>query len=151
MEQLPRMFKGKRSAAKVNALGARTEDFEDIKEQIGRILANPPKRSGAGPTGMRYEHLKPLAENAEGMAVLTRLCIDFLQGRLPTGMQQCIAATRIVAFLKPSQKIRPLGLGLVIRRIATTALVRVFTPRVAAIVGNLRRREDARNGSGGPA
>ena len=116
MDQLPAMFKVVRSTARVDNTGVRAEDMESIKEQMALILANQPRRSGAGPTAMRYEHLKPIAENAEGLALLTRLGVDFLQGRLAAGMQSCISTTRIVALLKPNNKIRPLGLGQVAKR-----------------------------------
>ena len=72
-EQLPAMFSGERNTVRVDATGARPEDLESIKEQIARIMMNPPRRSGAGPTGMRYEHLKPLAESPQGLAFFKRL------------------------------------------------------------------------------
>jgi hypothetical protein len=132
------MFAGEKSTAKVKQIGVLKEDVDAVMDWIDKIMQKPPRRSGAGPTGARYEHLKPLAENPLGMKLLKRMCVDFLLGKLPRRMQACLATTKIVALLKPNQKIRPLGLGHVIRRVATKALAKVFTKRVVAVVGDIQ-------------
>ncbi len=84
---------------------------------------------------VRYEHVKVIASNVEGCRLLQWLCTSYLLGNLPVGFQRFMSGARIVPLLKSNGKIRPLGLGHVLRRVATKALVDVFRTEVEEIVG----------------
>lgn len=79
-------------------------------------------------------HLVVQAENnpnigQSGLDLLTRVCTDLINSNVPPSMVPSLAAARLVPIDKGNQKIRPIAIGSVLRRLVTKIAIADDVPR----------------------
>ena len=108
------------------------DDNTAFDEAVRRSLLRSPKRSGAGPDGMRYEHLRCLLIHDPANQDISYLLDHYLKGTLPPTVIAAFGSGTLVPLQKPGGRgIRPLVIGTVLHRIAARALCNTFAARMA--------------------
>ena len=101
------------------------DDFEPLeveREVVVKVIKSAPSQSAPGPDGIRYEHLKTEFEFGDSEALIEAV-IAVAAGHLPPLACLIHAACRLLAFLKPNGKIRPIGVGNTLRRMGSGAIM----------------------------
>lgn len=92
---------------------------------LANVVKALPRLSGAGPSGMCYEHIRAaVAGNARVLPALVKLVNAALLGRF-RGRADMLLACRLVALPKQGGGVRPLALGEVCARIISICAVRL--------------------------
>lgn len=100
---------------------------------LAAVVKALPRLSGAGPSGMCFEHIKAAVLGSERAAEALRQLVNAaLMGRL-TGRASVLLASRLVALPKPGGGVRPLAVGEVLCRIISMCAVRLATKVPAAL------------------
>eukprot|EP01052_Picozoa_sp_SAG31_P041084 SAG31_NODE_6129_length_2156_cov_3.983957_1_plen_659_part_01 len=97
------------------------EQLALLRASVQKLLPSLPSGVSAGPTGLRYEHLRALADSEAGhVAVVEIVCM------VATGADLGVADARLTALLKGAEVadgLRPVASGEVLRRVAGRALM----------------------------
>ena len=107
---------------RVNLAGPSQAFVQGVKEQLESLLPTLPKGVGAGPSGLRYEHIVAMMNTAEGTTPITALCLELIKGNWPDGERR----SRLSALKKeddPADGSRPIASGGAIRRATGRAAV----------------------------
>jgi hypothetical protein len=89
------------------------DDDTAFEEAVRRTLLRSPRRSGAGPEGMRYEHLRCLLVHDPLNPDLPYLLNHYLKGTLPPTVIAALGAGTLVPLQKPNGRgFGPWSLGL---------------------------------------
>ena len=108
------------------------DDNAAFGEAVRRSILRSPKRSGAGPDGMRYEHLRCLLLHDPANQDIAYLLEHYLKGTLPPTVIAAFGAGTLVPLQKPGGRgVRPLVIGTVLHRVAARALCNTFAARMA--------------------
>lgn len=100
---------------------------------LAAVVKALPRLSGAGPSGMCFEHIKAaVCGNERAAEALRQLVNAALMGRL-TGRASTLLASRLVALPKPGGGVRPLAVGEVLCRMISMCAVRLATKVPAAL------------------
>lgn len=102
------------------------EESQSIREEIRRLLHALPRRFAPGLAGLRYEHVAAVAKQAGRVESISIVCTDYFQGALPRRLLESMTSVRLIPLARDDGRVRPLGLGHVLRRIAARAISKVF-------------------------
>ena len=120
-----------RAPACVPAAGA--EDVERFRKELAAAFRHAPLRRGPGPGGGRGEHWSWLPEFADAWGASEEILLRFALGRVPAEVSMALLSARVLALDRPGTgKVRPLALGVFLRRSVSKAVARTFQTRVAA-------------------
>ena len=90
--------------------------------------------TGAGPTGLRAQHLKDAVRSAHGdeaIEQLTALSNLLARGDAPEPLAQHLAGASLMALSKPGGGIRPIAVGEVLRRLVSKCFCNVYEREAA--------------------
>ena len=121
----------------VEALRPRPSDAlrQDVKEEVARLLAKPPRLTSPGLLGSRLEHLASSREDKETFDLLCEAIVCITFGDVPQEVLQALRTGEIVAKQKGEDDVRPLIMSATIRRLGLRALVRVKKERLREAAG----------------
>jgi hypothetical protein len=101
-------------------------DFKEaIATHLKEMMPSLPKGIGAGPSGMRYEHLKAACGGINGLDAIVELGLKLAQGMWSDNM----SAARLNALLKGTNEedgYRPVACGEVLRRTVGKAMLKAI-------------------------
>ena len=107
----------------------RPEFKEAVATHLRELLPTLPRGVGAGPSGMRYEHLKAACGGVDGMEAVVEVCLKLAQGMWSDKM----SAARLNALLKgadESDGYRPVACGEVLRRVVGKSMLKAISATV---------------------
>ena len=134
---LPTLFPVTTVAVHAPALvpSTRTEDKERFRKELAAAFRHAPLRRGPGPRGGRGEHWSWLPEFPDEWAANEDMLLGFALGRVPAEVSTALMSSRVLALDRPGTgKVRPLALGVFLRRSVSKAVARTFQSRVAAVL-----------------
>ena len=133
---LPALFPQSAVQPTVDAGEPLEEDICKFRRELRRAYSFAPAHRAAGPGCGRNEHWSwmPLYEGP--WLHVENLQLRFALARLPPAAMEALMSARILAADRDEHdKVRPLALGVIHRRLTSKAVGRVFKTRVAAAVG----------------
>ena len=105
------------------------------------ILSFPPGSSG-GSDGLTPQHLKDLitSEGTSGnlLAAITSLVNILMDGTIPTEIRPFFFGGRLIALLKKGGGIRPIVVGLCLRRVASKLVSSLATNKLSPVFAPLQ-------------
>jgi hypothetical protein len=111
------------------------------EEEVTRSIISFPPGSGAGPDGLRPQHLKDLISKSNGeegsklLTALTDLTNIILSGEIPRDICPLLFGASLVALEKKAGGIRPIAVGCTLRRLTA----KVACSRILKKVGSTVR------------
>ena len=114
------------------------EDVERFSAELHKAVRQGPRRRGPGPGGGRYEHWHLQIADPTCWAPVEHLLVNIALGRVPPDVMDLIASGRILAAAKGEADVRPLSLGLILRRLICRAVARTFGDRVSKVLEPLQ-------------
>ena len=114
------------------------DDVAAFMRTIDSVFLGAPKKRGPGPGGARNEHWY-FSPHFEDLWAPLRLCwLDLALGKVPAEVMQAAACARVLAGAKDDGKVRPFALGIVIRRLISRCVAKIFRARVSASLGTMQ-------------
>ena len=111
------------------------DDVVRFRQALRRAYQHAPRHRSAGPGGARNEHWSWMPRLEESWAPVEELVLRFQLSRLPYRVMQALMSARVLAGdCEEHDKVRPLALGNIHKRLASKAAGRIFQARVAAVV-----------------
>lgn len=123
------------------------------QESLLKSINKAPTHSAPRIDGMRYEHVKVMAQPQVGLAAILSLARQIARGDVPSEVADLLATSRIMAFPKDTPDatnvaresasasnvpfvpaVRPIGVGLVMTRITTAALLETHMDAITAAI-----------------
>ena len=98
---------------------------------LDRLVAGLPSRSGPGPSGLRYEHVRQCWGVAQFRSALLNWINMLLAGECPRSPP--LLTCRLVALAKPGGGVRPVAVAEVLLRLADMAAVAALNPAARAL------------------
>ena len=137
------------------------------QDALLKAVAKAPAHSAPGIDGMRHEHLKVLVQTQHGLESVLAIARQIARGDVPAAVADLLATSRLVAFSKDTlantnaardsaharnipfvPAVRPIGIGLVLTRITTSALIETHLDAItAAILPDLQHGFRNRSGA----
>ena len=114
----------------------RTEPADASPTDVFKALRGLPKGTGAGPSGLRADHLRALTQ-VEGVDVLQALTavVNILRrGEAPPEIARHLAGASLVALPKPTGGVRPIAVGETLRRLVAKTLVAEVREKVGKLL-----------------
>ena len=133
---LPKLFP--EAAGDLPVLTAReplAEDVQRFQQELASALRHAPRRRAPGPGGSRGEHWWWMPGLGPAWAPLVPALTDLALGRVPVPVLTAVHSARVLAAARPEAgdgKVRPLALGVFLRRCISRAVAKIFGTRVAA-------------------
>ena len=92
--------------------------------EVFKALKGLPRGTGAGPSGLRADHLRELVqvEGVDVLPALTAVVNVLRRGEAPPQLARHIAGASLVALPKPDAGIRPIAVGETLRRLVAKTL-----------------------------
>ena len=112
------------------------EDIIAFDKELASAFRYSPPRRGPGPGGGRGEHWHWLPEFPAAWQPVCAALRRFALGLTPASTTSALLSARILAADRTDKPnaVRPLALGVFVRRCTSKAVARVFRPRVARIL-----------------
>ena len=88
-----------------------TEPLRLSSETIVAALRGASRLSGAGPSGMTFEHLRDLFLAGDGLQEFGHICSLIAAGRTPPPIASLLASSRLIALSKPDGGVQPIAMG----------------------------------------
>jgi hypothetical protein len=112
-------------------------DNEDPSRLFQLLLRTSPKRSGSGPDGWRFEHLKLLLSDPAALAAVSAVNDLIGAGCVPQQTSLLLAMARLIPLLKRGtvdapEDVRPIAIGSALRRLAEKTLLRTHSEELQA-------------------
>ena len=101
---------------------------------IMKMLKTFPWGSGAGPTGLRAQHLMNASNSSHGDETteqLTALCNLLARGQAPAFLAAYLGGATLLALEKPRGGVRPIAIGEVLRRLVAKCLCKLYEGEAA--------------------
>ena len=98
------------------------EQLRLSSETIVAALRGASRLSGAGPSGMTFEHLRDLFLAGDGLGEFGQFCSLIAAGRTPPPLAPLLAASRLVALSKGDGGVRPIAMGECLYRVVARAI-----------------------------
>jgi len=132
LRELPKLFPPRQVAIQPHQGAPDQEDVTRFKNEFAKAVATAPRRAGAGPAGLRYEHIRPIAQSpavTEKVAEMLLTLVDLRGGdvRAEFGSRRC------VPFAKPGGKVRPILPGNPLCTLFSKAIAATFRGRVGRL------------------
>ena len=108
---------------------------EAVESELRSLLRKPPKLSGPGLLGTRFEHLALCAEDEDTLDLLVKLVTKVAFAELPDSVLQALRTGELVALEKGSDDVRPLLLASSLRRLGLKALCRAKRHQLTEAAG----------------
>ena len=106
--------------------------FELDEMLFSRNLRSAKKGAAGGPSGMTWEHLRPLLDSPRDSRVLFRVADLLARGELPPSIVDVIRVGRLTALRKSNGGVRGIVAGEVIRRLVARTIAQQLGPAVEA-------------------
>ena len=106
--------------------------FELDEVLFSRNLRSAKKGAAGGPSGMTWEHLRPLLDSPRDSRVLFRVAELLARGELPPSIVDVIRVGRLTALRKSNGGVRGIVAGEVIRRLLARTVAQQLGPAVEA-------------------
>ena len=104
------------------------------KPSILHSVFSFPQGSAGGPDGLSPQHLKDLVRVDGDDGQLAKALVGFVnlvgQGKVPVAVRPLFFGARLTAFVKKGGGLRPIAVGLTLRRVVAKAVVAYATPRL---------------------
>ena len=130
---LPGLFPAASGAATFDGAADPTDaDMDRFRAEVRRAFCHSPRRRGPGPGGGRSEYWSWLPAHAEQWDKMRGVLRSMALGNFPRAALGAIMSARVLALdREEDDKVRPLALGIFLRRAVSKATARVFRGRVA--------------------
>ena len=114
-----------------NAVPA-TDDVERFLAELAKAVKYAPNKRGAGPGGGRSEHWSWMVKHDEAWKRIAPALLQLDLGKAPPLTTAAITSARIIApeDSATAGKVRPLALGIFLRRCISKAVANTFRARV---------------------
>ena len=103
-------------------------------EVILKALKTTPRGSAPGPSGMRFEHLKPCLDSRDLCDLLCGVVQSVVPGNPPIEIGQALAASRLIGLAKENGDVRPIAVGECLRRLCARCISLQEKASMAAIL-----------------
>jgi len=109
-------------------------------DQIRAAISSFPHGSGAGPDGLRPQHLKDCISITAGdantslLTSLTELVNYLANGHLPTDLRPFLYGAQLHGLCKSNGDLRPIAVGCTYRLLITKVCLRLFIPRLCNLL-----------------
>ena len=113
-------------------------------EDLGKAIAASPAGGAPGPDGLRTTHLKQICgpaaagERDLAMTALLSFCNLVLAGRVPSTIRLHFFGARLLAFRKKDGGLRPISVGLVIKRLISRAACQLLRDKRANLLAPIQ-------------
>ena len=88
-------------------------------EVILKALKTTPRGSAPGPSGMRFEHLKPCLDSHDLFNLLCGVVQCVVSGNPPIEIGQALATSHLIGLAKENGDVRPIVMGECLRRLCS--------------------------------
>ena len=103
------------------------EDVNRFRRELVRAYQYAPAHRASGPGGARNEHWSWMVRHQDAWAHVEELLLRLALAKLPlTAMKGILSAKVLAADREEQDKVRPLALGAIHRRLVSKAAKRVF-------------------------
>ena len=92
------------------------------RDAILKALRSSPRGSAAGPSGLRFEHLRPCLEVRDLTDLLCAVVQLLVSGSPPPAVGRAMAAARLIALAKGNGDVRPIAVGECLRRLCARSV-----------------------------
>ena len=124
------------------------EDIERFLKELRRSFQFAPSHRAAGPGSGRNEHWSWMPLYEEAWEHIEKVLLRLALAKLPLPAMSAIMSAKVLAADRDEpDKVRPLALGVIHRRLVSKAVGRVFQARVAAAVGPREHSIGAKSGA----
>ena len=130
---LPHLFPQALSQPIMEERDPADEDVTRFRRELCRAYQYAPRHRGSGPGAAKNEHWSWMPRHEDAWCHVEAILLRFALAKLPTStMQALLSARALAADRDEPDKVRPLALGAIHRRLTSKAVSRTFQARVAA-------------------
>ena len=108
--------------------------------EVATAALSFPKGSGAGPSGLRPEHLRSVLKNTssalanKALVALTKVVNVMAAGKVPARVRPFLCGARLVAGKKKDDSLRPIAIGNLLRRVVAKCFSSALAEKAASLL-----------------